>query len=244
MTISRKLLFLLIIACAVAGAFLLGQQVSVFTNAQNIPSGAKNFELLSQIKKEKIKEIRVWETDDGEEFYAAVRETNQPVSKDSTLPVSEQINIYDRTGKSIYEHRDLLIHEVQSVSLTPGSWQLMFETNGGGTDNFLKIIEYKNGKFSELIDESETQMRGGYFMIPQYRTGNKAPYFNPSQLIVIQQIGGADENPTAAVFRFQNNKLQKAGSFSMRDLGDLIEKQIAPKKFRSQLINNLFSPKF
>ena len=105
----------------------------------------------------------------------------------------------------------------------------MIETNGGGTDDFLKILDYKNGKFTEIIDESETQLRGGYFTMPQYRTGNKTAYFNPSQLIVIQQIGGAEENPSASVFRYKDNKFQNIGSFSMRDLGDLIEKQIAQK---------------
>jgi hypothetical protein len=230
MTIRKVFLFLVIIACAVAGGFLLGQQSSVFVNAQKKPTAkTKNFDLLSKIKEEKIKEIKVWETDETE-FYAVIRETDEPVSNDSILKTSDNLIIYNKLGKPLYEHRDFGIYAVKTASFKPNSRQIMIETNGGGTDNFLKIIEYKNGKFNDLIDESETQLRGGYFTIPQYRTGNKTAYFNPAQLIVIQQIGGAEENPAAAVFRFQNNKFQKIGSFSMRDLGDLIERQIALNK--------------
>jgi|GEM_PF-5701877 len=230
MTIRKMFLFLIIIACAVAGGFLLGQQYSILVNAQKKAiSKSKSFDLLGSIKAERIKEIEVWTTDEDEEFYAVIRKTDDPVSPASVLKSSDRLNIYDKSGKSIYEHRDMSIFNVVSVSFKSRSWQIMFETNGGGTDDFLRIIEYRNGRFNDFIDESETQMRGGYFMIPQYRTGNKAPYFNPAQLIVIQQIGGADEDPRAAVFRLENNKFQKAGSFSMRDLGDLIEKQIARK---------------
>ena len=66
--------------------------------------------------------------------------------------------------------------------------------------------------------------------MPEYRSDLKSAYFNTSQLIVIQQIGGADNDPRASVFRNRNNKFQKVGEISMNELGDSIEKQLNQNK--------------
>jgi len=66
--------------------------------------------------------------------------------------------------------------------------------------------------------------------MPEYRSGITGAYFKPSQLIVIQQIGGADDRPKASVFRFRENKFQKVGEISMQKLGDSIEKQLTEQK--------------
>jgi hypothetical protein len=221
MSIAKTILFLALISFSVAGGFLIGQQNNVVVIAQKQSTKtSKAFELLSKIKAEKIKEIKVL-GDDENKFYGVIREVSE---------TSGKLNIYDESGKSLYEIKDSELENIQSARLLKSdSWQTMFETNGGGTDNFLKILDFKNGKFNEIIDESETQLRGGYFTMPQYRTGNKTAYFNPSQLIVIQQQGGADENPTASVFRTKDNKFQKVGEIRMQELGDFIEKQIAKK---------------
>jgi hypothetical protein len=227
MSIAKTFLFLALIAFSVAGGFLIGQQsnIAVIAKKQSTKT-SKPFELLSKIKVEKIKEIRVW-GDDDDKFYGVIREVNESQSNSET---NNKLNIYDESGKSLYETKDLEVANIQSVRfLKPDSRQIMFETNGGGTDDFLKILDYKNGKFNEIIDESETQLRGGYFTMPQYRTGNKTAYFNSSQLIVIQQQGGADENPIASVFRTKDNKFHKVGEIRMQELGDFIEKQIAQK---------------
>lgn len=230
MKIGKLFFLFVIIAFSVAGGFLLGRQSDVTVSAQKKSAlTSTKFELLSKIKVEKIREIKVLELDE-DNLFAVVRETGKPVSGDSILETSDQLTIYDESGKAIFEHRDFGISSIKAVSFTPQSRQIMIETNGGGTDDFLKIIDYQNGRFSDLIDESETQLRGGYFTIPQYRTGNKTPYFNPAQLIVIQQLGGADENPSASVFRTKDNKFLKAGEIKMQELGDFIENQIAKNK--------------
>lgn len=111
--------------------------------------------------------------------------------------------------------------------------QLLIESNGGGTDNFLLILDYRDGKVVEIIDSTETQMRGGYWMINEYKTGNKTPYFKPSQIFVINQIGGADDNPSATVFRYKDNVYKKVGEIKMQKLGDFIENELNlsnPKK--------------
>jgi hypothetical protein len=168
---------------------------------------------------------------DEEKFYAVVRETDEPLAADSIIKTSQKLNIFDETGKIVYEYRDISIGglEIERL-LKPDSREILFSTNGGGTDDFINVLSYQNGRFIELIDSADMQYRGGHFMIPQYRTGNKTPYFKPSQLIVIQQSGGADENPTASVFRAINDKFQKAGEIRMQELGDFIEEQIIKNK--------------
>lgn len=229
MKYAKILLFCAVTLISVSIGYFLGQfatMISAKTETE-INKNSKNDDLLKKIKEEKISEIKTWE-DDGESFYGIIRRVEEPPFDDSDFKSSDKFTIYNKTGKIVYQTKDFGIKNIQSVRLTnPSSWEIMFETDGGGTDNFLKIIDYKDGKFVEIIDESETQYRGGYFDLIQYRNGMKSPYFKPSQLIVTQQIGGIDENPSAAVFRMKDNKLQKVGSIEMQKLGDFIEKQIA-----------------
>ena len=225
MTIVKIFLFFALISFSVACGYLLGQQTNVAVIAQKSPAKAtKNFDLLSKIKEEKIKEIKVWSDfygDDEDKYYVVIRKIAEQ---------SEALTIYDKSGKSLYVTQDSEINNIQSARfMKPDSWQVMFETNSGGTDDFLKILDLRNGKFSEVIDPSETQLRGGYFTMLQYGKNQKTPYGQPSQLIVIQQLGGADENPTASIFRTKDNKFQKVGEIRMQELGDFIEKQIAQK---------------
>ena len=169
---------------------------------------------------------------EDKEIYAEIKRVNEsPLSGDSTYKESDKLSIYDEKRKKLYELKDFEISDIQTVRLlAPNSREIMITRNGGGTDDFLTILKYEKGKIIEALDTSETQFRGGYFTMLQYRTGMDGPYFKPSQLIVIQQIGGIDTNPSASVFREKGGKLQKAGEIQMQELGDFIEKQIAKNK--------------
>lgn len=232
---NKTILFFGAIALSIACGYLIGQQNNNSVNAQKQSIGSSNiFELLKKIKveevKEKIEERFIFVGDDEKKFYGVIRKVNEPPTEDSMFKTSDKLTIYDSFGKSVYEKKDVGIFGVQFERfLRADSREILFSTNGGGTDDFLNILSYKNGKFVEIPDEDFFQYRGGYFTIPQYRTGMQSPYFKPSQLIVIEQSGGGDDNPTAAVFRTQNNKFQKVGEIRMQELGDFIEKQIAQK---------------
>ena len=231
MSIRRILLLLIIIACAVAGGFLLGQQTAVFVNAQRKPvKSNKILDLLRQFEKEKIKDFAVLEFDDNK-FYAVIRETDEPLAEDSIIRTSDKLSIFNESGKVVYENRDIKISGLKIERLLKADErELLFTSNGGGTDWYINVLSCKNGKFTEMLDAADTQYRGGYFTMLQYRTGNKTPYFKPSQLILIKQQGGADENPSASVFRAKDGKLQKAGEIKMRDFGDFIEKRLDQTK--------------
>ncbi|HMS39380.1 MAG TPA: hypothetical protein PKE69_04085 [Pyrinomonadaceae bacterium] len=215
---------------SVSIGYFIGQNTKP-TSAQienRAAESSQSCNLLDMLKKEQVNEIRILSDGNDNSFTGIIRRVNEPPFEKANSASSDKLSIYDKLGKILYETKDFGIENLQSVRLLkPHSREIMFETNGGGSDNFLKILEYKNGKFSEIIDETETQYRGGYFEMLQYRNGMSGPYFKPSQLIVIQQIGGTDESPYAAVFRVKDNKLQQVGSIKMQKLGDFIETQIA-----------------
>ena len=156
MSVGKMLLFFALISFSVACGFFLGQQNNVSVIAQKQPTETpKTFDLLDKIKEGKIKEIKVW-GDDENEFYGVIRNVNEPPAKDSTFKTSDKFTIYDESGKAVYEYKDFGIGGLEfDRFLKSDSSEIMFSTNGGGTDSFLKILSYKNGKFTEIIDESE-----------------------------------------------------------------------------------------
>lgn len=224
-----KLIFLIaVVSISLTGGFFLGQQTKSSANSESsITADTKKSDLLKILKSENIKSFQRWEDEKDKKFFAVVRQLSEPCDKDYGLSSCQEFSIYDETGKSIFEHKDFVIGSFNMKNLTRKDFQIIIETNGGGTDNFLKVIDFKDGKFTEIINSNETQMRGGFWTTPEYRSGMKTPYFAPDQIFVTGQNGGADENPSAAVFRFKAGKYQKVGEIKMRELGNFIEKQIS-----------------
>lgn len=224
MKIKQIIFISLAISISALSGFFIGQKNDTTVAQTKSESIDKLFNIL---KKENIKVVRRFE--DGKQT-AILRQLNTPVEKNSILKTSEKLSIYNKEGKEIFSKTDFLIGDFYFSNLAGGSKQLVIETNGGGTDDFLEIYDLKNGKFEEIINPFETQMRGGYWIMPEYRSGVKSPYFKPSQIFVINQIGGADENPSATIFRLNSGKYKPVGTISMQELGDFIEKQISKPK--------------
>jgi len=226
---SKLILLIVIISVSAACGFFIGQQAKSSANSEiPILEETKKPNFLKILKDEKIISFQSLEDDgNGKKLFGVVQQLNEPCEKDYDLNSCQKFSVYDESGKSLFEYKDFVIESFREEYLTRQNSQIIIESNGGGTDNSLKIIDFKNGKFAEIINSNETQMRGGFWTTPEYRSGMKTPYFTPSQIFVIGQIGGADENPSAAVFRFKAGKYQKAGEIKMQELGDFIEKQIA-----------------
>ncbi len=225
----RKFVFTVVIIAVAAIGFFLGQQSkSAASSEPAIIGDNKKPDLIQLIREQNVSSVVSWERDD-KKFFGVTRGLNEPCEKDSILKSCEQFSIYDENNKVAYKLKDISIMFEGFNRFTPNASQIMLRQNGGGTDDFLTVIDYKDGKFTELPMSSETQLRGVYWTMPEYRTGADAPYFKPSQLIVIQQGGGSDPNPSAAVFRYRNNKFQKVGEIQMQELGDFIETQLNKK---------------
>lgn len=233
-----KLLFLssLIVFSGLCG-FILSQEQKSFQNSElNIlltqPAlNTETLNLLKSIKAKKIENILTWNTDDGTSYFGYVQQFNGSCKiEDVMLDSCQKLFIYDESGKLIFVKSDVAL-SFKIISLTKDSFQILMTTNGGGTDIFLEIVEYKNKKFTEIVDDvNGQQMRGGWWMMPEYRSNNDAPYFKPQQIIAIQQQGGADKNPDAAILRYKNNKFILAGKIKMQELGDFIESRLTSNR--------------
>lgn len=226
---SKFIFLLAVISFSAVGGFFVGQQSNSSANSATIVAeNIKKPDFIKVFQDEKLINFQSLEAISNEEkLFGVIRQLNEPCEKDYSLNSCQKFSVINESGKSLYEFNDFVIESFRVEHLTRSNAQIIVESNSGGTDNFLKIIDYEDGKFSEIINSDETQMRGGFWSTSEYRSGMKMPYGKPSQLFVIGQIAGIDENPSAVVFRFKAGKYQKVGEIKMQELGDFIEKQIA-----------------
>lgn len=224
---SKFIFLLAVISFSAVCGFFVGQQSNSSASSATIDAeNRKKPDFIKVLEAEKIIKFQSWENEKGVKFIGVVRHLSEPCDKDYGLDSCQKLFIYDDVGKTVYEKSDFGI-DFKIQNLTRKDFQIVMTTNSGGTDNFLEIVDYQNGKFIEIIESSETQMRGGWWNMNEYRSGMKTPDFKPSQIFVTQQVGGADPNPSASVFRFKDEKYQRIGEIKMQELGDFIEKQIA-----------------
>lgn len=165
MEISKLfLLFGLMLISALCGFFTGQQQTKSLANSETqISEEAKKPDLLTILQDEKVENFKSWEDEKGKIFFAVVRRLDIPCEKDSVLNSCQKLSIYNKDGKALYELKDFGISLVKFARLRPDSSQLIIEVNGGGTDDFLEILDYKNEKFTEFLDDpSDTQLRGGW----------------------------------------------------------------------------------
>lgn len=174
--------------------------------------------------------IQYWNANDEVTLEIVTKHLTSDCEKDFVINSCEELSILDKNGKRLFHFRDVVFESIQFINLTRNGTQLLIESNGGGTDNFLLILDYRNGKVVEIIDSTETQMRGGYWMMNEYKAGNKTPAFKASQIFIVNQIGGADDNPSASVFRYKDDMYKKIGEIKMKKLGDFIDKELSLRK--------------
>lgn len=227
---SKKLL---ILAFVLVLGFVIGQNtkdIEIISKTQS-QKNLTNTEIIKNINNEQIKLIKFLEISDEKKYYATIRRINEsPYENDDCFSSGDKLSVFDENGNSVYELKEFGIDSIDSVRLKMNFSQFIVETNGGGTDDHLMILDYKDGKFAEMETGNSKQLRGGWWTMPEYRSNVKGAYYKSAQLIVIQQIGGADINPKASVFRNQNGKFQKVGEILMNKLGDFIEKQLVENK--------------
>ena len=225
-----KFIFLsaLVFVSATCGFFAGQQTKSSANSATPILEEIKKSDFIKILQDEKIENFQSWKGDKN--LFGVTRRLDEPCDRDFGLSSCQKFSVYDETGKVLYELKDFRINSVNFSRLKSNSSQLIIETNGGGTDEQLTIVDYKDGTFTELEVEDGILLRGGWWTMPEYGGKKKGAYFKPSQLIAIQQIGGSDDSPQASVFRSKDNRFQKVGEIKMQELGDFIERQIAENK--------------
>ncbi len=201
--------------------YFVGRHQPVLVKAETNSTASETFSHQTQTLK--------WQVSDDKTLSVVKKKLMAKCEPDFILNSCEELSIFDDRGKKLSGLKDIGIVSYKLLNLTRQGAQLLIEINSGGTDNYFTILDYRNGKVVEIIDSTETQMRGGYWTMNEYRSGNQTPYFKPSQLFIINQLGGSDPNPYASIFRYRNGFYKKIGEISMQTLGDFIEKEISAK---------------
>ncbi len=157
---SKLIILIAIISISAACGFFIGQQTKSSASSETpILENTKKPDFVKILQDEKIESFKTWEDEKGKKFFGVVHQLNEPCEKGYSLNSCQKFSVYDESGKSVYENKDFVIESFNIENLTRQNFQLIIETNSGGTDNFLQIIDYKNGKFAEII---QTQIRGGF----------------------------------------------------------------------------------
>jgi hypothetical protein len=229
--LKYPLALVLILISAFFG-FLLGRNDGkIETNIRSATEKTDlNADLLKLLDTERIDMLKTWTGEGNKRFFGVIRNLDTPFDEDAFFKTHQEFGIYDETGKSVFVFKDFIVHSFDFAHLQPDGSSIVVTSNGGGTDNLLTVVEYENGGFREQKTDDDFHFRGGWWMMPEYRSGNEGSYFKPAQMFVIQQIGGSDSRPNAAVFRNKDKRFQKVGEISMRDLGDEIERQLTENK--------------
>jgi hypothetical protein len=176
-----------------------------------------------QLNDERIVAIHQWHVEDAEEksmlcLFRAF--DSDPHYKGSGIKLS----ILDPSGVSIY---DLYFNELQRVYSTTAlrglSDQLVIEVSYGGSTSFLHMLDYRDGKVVELIDEKESDFDVGAEVRPQFRRG-VTPGTEPFQVMLTRGIGLASPaRKYTSVYRYRDGKYQHFGDFSQQQVDDYIE---------------------
>lgn len=217
----------------IAGAFvqrkLEWQKLSAdtaLTSGRLIPCDGDNQKfLLKLLHDERVTSIYKWDvTGENEinkhELTCVVREFDADPDYDGR---GVKLSIFD-DGKIIFEDTYTSIGDIQTEwALREESPQLALNINYGGNANFVQILEYREGKIAELLNE----MHGsGYEIRPQFRSGVH-PAIEPYQVTVISDGLASSHEKFADVYRYQDGEYVYVGKYSQRKVDDYIERLLS-----------------
>jgi hypothetical protein len=81
-----------------------------------------------------------------------VQQLDEPCDKDNNLSTCERFSVYNEQGKAVYEFKDFQVEGFTFERFAQFSEQIVIESNGGGTDNFLTIVDTKDSKCESRIE--------------------------------------------------------------------------------------------
>ena len=109
--------------------------------------------IVQRMTDDKVTAFYQWEIDTKTTLYCIVRDTGKsefPGEPTATL------SIIDKQGRVSYQVDNVKIQSLStSAPLRKDTSQLVVEINTGGKDTTLKILDYQEGKITELLDEED-----------------------------------------------------------------------------------------
>ena len=175
----------------------------------------------------KVTAFYQWKTDTGATLLCIARDSGKHEFPGEPTNV---FSIIDGQGKLLYEIDGVEIHSIStSWMLRDTGPQLVVSVNGGGRQNDLKILDYQNGKITELLDEDDQDYLVSTIK-PQFRSG-VIPAQEPYEILMIRGGGlaNSDEKKYVSVYRYADGVYEFNGDVSQQLLDDYMERLLKKK---------------
>lgn len=144
-----------------------------------------------------------------------------------------KLSMFNEPGALIYEKCFSEVHRVYlSNALREASFpQLVLEVSYGGSDGFLEMLDYQDGKVVSLTDaiKPNNSFRSGANVRPQFRS-SIIPALEPSEILLTPDGLANPGEKYTVVYRYKDGAYRYAGEFSQRKVDDYIEELMKQPK--------------
>lgn len=171
--------------------------------------------VLSVLRESNIKAFGEWDV--GEDFpvlFVVIKSDD-----------ADKFFVQDKTGKLLYENVGINIQRVYPVTALrlPRS-QLVFEYDEGGSDSFVQMLDYHDGKVSEKIGstQGENSFGADVEIRPQFRT-TIDPAREPFEIFLTEYGLASPAGKYTNVLRYKNGTYRVVGAFDRVKAGNCVE---------------------
>jgi len=234
---SGKTIFVVLLAVAAIFGALVWKKYGSGDLASSSATAKKTDKdsFVKRLNDEHIITIHQWHVEDNEEKTLLCM--FQGFDKDPLYDGSGvKLTILDPSGTSVYEGRFSEVQRVYSTTALRGlSDQLVIEAGYGGSTSFLHMLDYRNGKVVELINEKERDFDVGAEVRPQFRSGI-SPATEPFQIMLTHGVGlTSPARKYTSVYRYKDGRYRLVGEFPQQQVDDYIEGLLRQPKSESKL---------
>ena len=182
--------------------------------------------MVQRLLDDKVVAFYQWEIDTDTTLLCIARDLLKPEFSGEPTNV---FSIIDRQGKLLYQIDGVEIRNIStSYMLRNTRSQLVVGVNEGGRMSDLKILDYQNGKITELMDEDDQEYLFALIK-PQFRSG-VIPAEEPYEVLMIRGVGlPSPDEKYVSVYRYTDGSYEFNGEVSQKLLDNYME-QLLKKK--------------
>lgn len=200
------------------------------SNANREVKGATDINTIVQrLLDDKVVAFYKWDIDTDTTLLCIARDSGKPEFPGEP---NNTLSIINQRGNLLYQIDGVEIRNIStSAMLRNTRSQLVVDVNEGGRQNYLKILDYQDGKITELLDEDDQDYSISALIKPQFRSGVTSSQ-EPYEILLIRGVGLASpEEKYVSVYRYTDGSYELKGEFSQKLLDNCME-QLLKKKTR------------
>jgi hypothetical protein len=191
------------------------------SRAEQLTSGG--VQIGKWLREERVQAAFSWNLDTQKTLLCVVR---QSATGASAGRYGVELSIVNPSGVSLYQNNYAAVEKIYSIfALRKSPPQLVIEFNEGGNSNFLKILDFQDGKVVDISGDEPLQFDMGAEVRPQIRNGTN-PLREPFEILLRQRLGSEFHTD---VYRYCSGAYAYVGEVPEELLGDYMESKIALK---------------